>query len=271
MYGAILGDIIGEPYEFYRIKTTDFLLVGDQNRYTDDSVMTIAVADGIMQNLDATDKEMKKSIITSMRRYGRKHPDAGYGGMFANWIENDNSGPYNSFGNGAAMRVSSVAWLYPYDLERALHVAKLSAEVTHNHPEGIKAAEATTEVIWRANKGQDKDDIRTCVEQKYYSLDKTCDEIRPTYRFDVTAQGTMPAALAAFFQGNSFEEVVRLGVSLGGDSDTIGAIAGAMAEAYYGIPHHLKYMCIRKLAHSRDMYDVLNRFSTFIYERDLCF
>ena len=267
MFGAILGDIIGQPYEFSGIKTKDFLLIGDQNMYTDDSVMTLAIAAGILKAGRNSD-DLKEAFVSSMQSMGRKHPAAGYGGMFRQWLWSDNPQPYNSFGNGAAMRVSSIAWFYSDDLSRALQVARLSAEVTHNHPEGIKAAEATTAVIWMAHAGYEKKDIRRYIEQNYYRLDKTCDEIRADYRFDVTAQGTMPAAIQAFMEGVSFEDVVRSGISLGGDSDTIGAICGAMAEAYYGIPHHLKMVCIRKI--SRDMAKILLDFQKRIMARDLC-
>ena len=268
MYGAVLGDIIGSPYEFGGIKSTEFPLIGDINAYTDDSVMTIAVAAGVLKNIDGTDEEIRNGIIVSMKLFGRNHRDAGYGGMFRRWLERDDSTPYYSYGNGAAMRVSSIPWIFSEDFEKALHVSRLSAKVTHN-PEGIKAAEAETAAIWLANAGCEKHIIREFIEKHYYRLDKTCDQIRPTYRFDVSSQGTMPAAFAAFFEGRSFEEAVRLGISLGGDSDTIGAITGAIAEAYYGIPHYLKCLCLRKV--SREMAEVIEKFQSFIKDRDMCF
>ena len=259
MYGAILGDMIGMPYEFGEMKDKFFPLIGRGNTFTDDSVMTLAVADAILKaGRQAGEREMKQAFISSMQTMGRRYPDAGYGGMFSFWLRKDDPQPYNSYGNGAPMRVSPVAWFFPDSFQRALEVAAWSAEVTHNHPEGVKAAQAATAVIWMANAGYNKGEIRSYIEKNYYRLDKTCDQIRPSYSFDVSSQGTMPPAIQAFLEGENYEECVRLGVSLGGDSDTIGAITGGMAEAFYGMPRRLRAICRSKLY--PDQLDILDRF-----------
>ena len=259
MYGAILGDMIGQPYEFAGIKTTDFPLLGRDNRYTDDSVMTVAVADALLSAEEGEgDAAIEKRLIRSLQKFGNDHIDAGYGGRFFRWLQSPDPKPYHSFGNGSAMRVSAVGWLYPEDLEKTLHRAALSAAITHDHPEGIRAAKAAAAAIWLANDGESKDGIHDYMDRHYYAVDLTCGQIRPSYSFDVTAQGTMPAALAAFYDSSNFEDAVRLGVSLGGDSDTIGAITGAIAEAFYGIPHRLKKACRERLP--EDMLAVLDRF-----------
>ncbi len=259
MLGAIIGDIVGQPFEFNNIKTKDFLLVGDHNLFTDDSVMTIAVADGIMSAGTSADPLiLKRAIIESMQHWGRKYPYAGYGGKFYAWLYADDPKPYNSWGNGSAMRVSAIPWLFPNDLEQALSIARISAEVTHNHPEGIKGAECTVAIVWLINQQYEKDEIEKYVKKHYYSLEKTCDEIRPDYQFDVSCMGTMPVAIQAFLESENYMDCLRLAVSMGGDSDTICAIAGAMAEAYYGIPHWLQSVCMKKL--EPDMQAVLKRF-----------
>lgn len=260
MLGAVIGDIVGQPYELYNIKSMDFNLIGDANLYTDDTVMTIAVADGILNAgvASAVDK-IKKSITEKMIYYGRKYPHAGYGGNFQQWIYMDNPQPYNSWGNGSAMRVSSVPWFYTEDYEKAIAVARASAEITHNHQEGIKGAECTAAIIWLANQQHDKDEIEKFIKKNYYALGKSCNQIRPNYRFDVSCMGTMPVAIQCFLESTSYENCLRIAVSMGGDTDTICAIAGAIAEAYYGIPYWLKKkVCTEKL--EPDMLDVLRRF-----------
>lgn len=241
MLGAIAGDIIGQPYEFRPIKTTDFKLIDcHKNTFTDDSVMTLAVCRGILNaGLKADDSKIYEEMQKSMQAYGRAFPYAGYGASFDRWIYADDPKPYNSWGNGSAMRVSSVAWLFADNLEKTLSVASLSAEITHNHPEGVKGAAATAHCIWMALNGFSKDEIKTEVERKYYLLDSTCDKIRPDYHFDVSCMGTMPVAIQCFLEGNNYEEVVRLAVSMGGDSDTLACIAGGIAEAYYGLPPYI--------------------------------
>ncbi|MBR0464576.1 MAG: ADP-ribosylglycohydrolase family protein, partial [Clostridia bacterium] len=235
MYGAILGDIIGSPYEFdMGKKVKDFPLFSKASEFTDDSVMTVAVAEALMDTKGQDDDRVKEALVESMRRWGRRYPDAGYGGMFARWLESRDPKPYGSFGNGSAMRVSAAGWLYD-TLEATRHAAALTAMVTHNHPEGVKGAEAAAGAIFMARKGMGKDQIRRYVADEFgYDLSRTCDEIRPHYRHVETCQQTVPEAVTAFLEGNSFEDVIRTAVSLGGDCDTLTCIAGGIAEAYYG-------------------------------------
>ena len=260
MFGAILGDIIGSPYEFDRgNKTKEFPLFCEASEFTDDSVMTIAVADAFLDAGDnATDDEIKQLLVSSMRRWGRKHPFAGYGMRFSIWLAEPRPKPYGSYGNGSAMRVSSVAWLYD-DIETVRKMARLSAEVTHNHPEGIKGAEATAAAIFLARDGMSKDEIKTYIETEFgYDLSRTCDEIRPAYYHVESCMETVPEAITAFLEGDSFEDVIRTAVSLGGDCDTLTAIAGSMAEGYYGVPDEMKKECYDRL--SEDMKAVLRRY-----------
>ena len=265
MYGAILGDIIGSPYEFDRSpKRKDFPLFSAGSVYTDDSMMTVAVAEALMDTLGASDSERRKALIDSMQKWGRRYPDAGYGGSFYGWIFSKDPRPYNSWGNGSAMRVSSAGWLFD-TLEQTRCAARDTAGVTHNHPEGIKGAEAAASVIWLARNGRSKQEIRKYVEAEFYTLDKTCDQIRPTYHFDVSCQGTVPPAITAFLEGESFEDVIRTAVSLGGDCDTLTCIAGGMAEAMYGVPEEMKQECRMRL--EPDMVRVLDRFEKLVKMR----
>ena len=262
MYGAILGDIIGSPYEFDRgNKTKDFTFFEKDASFTDDSVMTIAVADALTETLGQSDDDIRNALIYSMRLWGRKYPNAGYGGRFIGWLEGNPEGPYNSFGNGSAMRVSSAGWLYN-SLDKTLHAAELTAEVTHNHPEGIKGAKATAAAIFMARKGSSKADIRDFITREFgYDLTRTTDEIRPGYYHDESCQKTVPEAVTAFLEGDSFDDVIRTAVSLGGDSDTLTCIAGSIAEAFYGVPDYLKEECRRRI--KPDMLEVLDRFEEF--------
>lgn len=241
MLGAVIGDIAGSPYELEKnnIKTTDFPLFGEKSHFTDDSVMTLAVAQGLMEGYK--DKEASRTaIIHSMQMLGRRYIHAGYGGNFIRWLLSNHPKPYNSFGNGSAMRVSSVGWLYP-TLSETEDFAALTASVSHNHPEGIRGAQAAAAAVYLARTQHDKSEIRAYITEHFgYDLSRTCDEIRPDYHFEISCQGTMPAAFAAFLDGKDYENTIRLAVSLGGDSDTIAAIAGGMAEAYFGIPKNLK-------------------------------
>ena len=256
MFGAILGDIIGSPYEFdMGDKTKDFPLFSKHSHFTDDSVMTIAVAEALMEFADQSDEEIKGTLIYSMQRWGRKYPNAGYGGMFYYWLREKDPQPYNSYGNGSAMRVSSAGWLFD-TLEETRHMARLTAEVTHNHPEGIKGAEATASAIFLARNGNNKDEIHDYIVREFgYDLSRTCDEIRPTYHHVETCQQTVPEAITAFLDGLDFEDVIRTAVSLGGDCDTLTCIAGSIAEAYYGVPDGLRKECIKRLP--KDMAEVL--------------
>jgi len=225
MIGAIAGDIIGSIYEQSPIKTKDFPLFDPRCRFTDDSVLTIAVADAILAGWP---------YGISIREIGRRYPDAGYGGSFFRWLHSDDPQPYNSWGNGAAMRVSPVG--FAFDTEKdVLYQAKKTAEITHNHPEGIKGAQAAALAVFLARTGHDKADIRKQITRRFeYDLDRTVDKIRPAYAFDISCQGTVPEAIIAFLDSVSYEDAVRNAVSLGGDSDTLACITGAIAEAFYG-------------------------------------
>ena len=261
MYGALLGDMIGAPYEFDRgDKTKSFPLFSKGSHFTDDSVMTIAVADALLGLDKNADEEIIHHEITkSMRIWGRKYPHAGYGSRFHDWLFTHwQPKPYGSYGNGSAMRVSSVGWLYD-TLKETRRYARMTAEVTHNHPEGIKGAEATAAAIFLARTGASKDEIREYIIQEFdYDLSRTCDQIRPEYCHVESCQKTVPEAITAFLEGNSFENVIRTAVSLGGDCDTLGCIAGSIAEAYYGVPKELKEECRKRLP--ADMLEVLDRF-----------
>lgn len=242
MIGAIAGDTIGSVYEFdsNNIKTTDFPLFRAGSAFTDDSIMTLAVAKALLESRGGTDEEIKTAVSAQMRAFGDAFPYAGYGGMFADWLYYKDMGPYNSFGNGSAMRVSAAGWVGT-TMEEVLRLAELSACVTHNHPEGIKGAQATAAAIFMARKGESKDAVKNFIEDRFgYDLSATIDEIRPGYTMDETCQGTVPQAITAFLEGNGFEDVIRLAISIGGDSDTIGAIAGSIAEAAYGVPRDIR-------------------------------
>lgn len=225
MIGAIAGDIIGSVFEFNNVKCTDFVLFSADSTFTDDTVLTVAVADCILN---------RKDYAAAFKEYGRRYPAAGYGGRFLGWLHSESSEPYYSYGNGSAMRVSPVGWAYD-TLGEVLAEAERSAAVTHNHPEGIKGAQAVAAVILMARQGGSKEEIKEYVEAQFaYNLGQTLDEIRPQYRFDETCQGSVPQAIIAFLESEDFEDAVRKAVSIGGDSDTIACITGGIAQAYYG-------------------------------------
>ncbi|WP_294412863.1 ADP-ribosylglycohydrolase family protein [uncultured Ruminococcus sp.] len=259
MIGAILGDMIGAPYEFDRgNKTKDFPLFSRESQFTDDSIMTVAVAEALISSYGKSDDEIRTALVDSMQKWGKRYPNAGYGGMFGRWLLTKEPKPYGSFGNGSAMRVSSVGWLYD-DIDTTRKMAALTAEVTHNHPEGIKGAEATASAIFLARTGHSKDDIRQYIVNEFgYDLSRTCDEIRPTYHHVESCQETVPEAITAFLEGNDFEDVIRTAVSLGGDCDTLTCIAGGIAEAFYGIPDEISAEGYKRM--SKDMQEVLGRF-----------
>ena len=264
MYGAILGDIIGSPYEFdMGNKTKAFPLFSANATYTDDTVMTVAVAEAFLDAQGTDDREWIRSrLIKGMQKYGNLYPYAGYGGMFRHWLRDSDPQPYGSYGNGSAMRVSSAAWLYN-DLDTVRSMARLSAEVTHNHPEGIKGAEATAAAIFLARTGSTKAEIKAFLENTFdYDLSRTCDEIRPHYHHVESCQETVPEAITAFLEGTSFEDVIRTAVSLGGDCDTLTCIAGSIAEGFYGVPEDLKQECRSRLP--RQLRTVLQRFDSFL-------
>ncbi|MCD8208952.1 MAG: ADP-ribosylglycohydrolase family protein [Bacteroidales bacterium] len=260
MYGAILGDIIGSPYEFDRgDKTKDFPLFGEGSEFTDDTVMTIAVGEALMDaGADADGEEIRQRVRDCMLRWGRKYPNAGYGYRFSGWLLDDDPQPYGSFGNGSAMRVSAAGWLYD-TLERTREAAQATAAVTHDHPEGIKGAESTAAAIFLARTGHGKDEIRQYITEEFgYDLSRTCDEIRPDYHHVESCQETVPEAVTAFLEGVDFEDVIRTAISLGGDCDTLAAIAGSIAEAFFGIPEWLMGECLARVPD--DMKRVLARF-----------
>ena len=233
MFGAIIGDIVGSAYEFCNIKTKDFPLFSPACDYTDDSLMTIAVGQALSTPWEDMEA-LKKNFVQTMQAMGQAYPypTGSYGGRFSAWLRSRNPQPYGSFGNGSAMRVSPCG-LYAATLEEALDLAKASAEVTHNHPEGIKGAQATAAAIFLARTGSGKDSIRDYIREHFYPLEETLEQIRPAYRFDESCQGTVPQAIQAFLESDSFEDAIRNAVSLGGDSDTLGAITGSMAWSYY--------------------------------------
>lgn len=252
LIGAIAGDIIGSRFEFNNFKNVVFPLFTEKSQFTDDTVMTIAVADWLLTG---------DSLLGILQDYGNRYIDAGYGGMFYRWLKTDDPQPYNSYGNGSAMRVSFVGWAFD-TLEKTLDAAKQSAEITHNHLEGIKGAQATAACIYLARTGSTKQQIKEYVESVFgYDMDRTCDAIRPTYEFDETCQGTVPEAIIAFLESTDFVTSIRLAVSLGGDSDTLAAITGGIAEAYYKeIPLELKQEVLRRIPDEFE--EVLARFSS---------
>ena len=259
MIGALLGDMIGAPYESDRGgKTKDFPLFIRGSHFTDDSVMTVAVAEALMDTRGQTDAEILSALVRSMQRWGRRYPNAGYGGRFFRWLFTEHPQPNGSFGNGSAMRASAAGWLYN-DLDAVRHMAALTAEVSHNHPEGIKGAESTAAAIFLARTGSSKDEIKAYTEREFgYDLSRTCAELRRTNRHDATCQATMPPVFAAFLESTGFEDAIRNAVSLGGDTDTIACITGSIAEAFYGVPDALAAEGRNRLP--ADMLAVLERF-----------
>jgi len=250
MIGAIAGDMLGSPYESRPIKTTDFDPI--VSAFTDDTVLTIAIAYSILKNAD---------IATSLKKFAQKYHALPYGGAFKRWIWSWENRPYNSFGNGAAMRVSPVGFAYD-TVDEVLHQAKRTAEVTHNHPEGIKGAQATALAIYLARLGKNKETIRKEITDRFScDLNRTVDEIRPNYRFDVTCQGSVPESIIAFLESSSWEDAVKKSISLGGDADTMACISGGIAQAFYKkIPERIAAAVINKLPH--DLGQILDEFNT---------
>lgn len=287
MLGAIIGDIVGSVYEWNNIKTKEFPLFRDDCFFTDDSVMTCAVAEGIM------DGGKESDFVHAMQEYGQGYPDAGYGAHFNQWLYEKDPQPYNSCGNGSAMRISPCAWLMSCEEYQKTGVLPIPARnlayratvVTHNHPEGIKGAMATTDAIFlcryyfggygkkdfpAGHSGPEdyKNAIRAYITQVYgYDLSRTLDEIRPTYQFNETCQGTVPQALTAFFESTDFEDAIRNAISLGGDSDTLAAITGSIAEAAYGIPDWIQEKARSYL--DEPLLDVLSRWEKYRAENGM--
>ena len=253
MIGAIAGDIIGSVYERQPIKTKDFPLFHDQCRFTDDSVLTIAVARAILD--DGKDRAYRKW----MHKTGRDYLNAGYGGSFIHWLLSDDPKPYNSWGNGSAMRVSPVGFAFA-SIDTVLEEAARTAEISHSHPEGIRGAQAIAAAVFFARAGKDKKRVKKEVEQRFgYDLDRSLESIRPYYSFDVSCQGTVPEAIIAFLESDSYEDAVRNAISLGGDADTLACITGGIAEAYYGpVPPHITQRVKNHL--DRELWTIVEQF-----------
>lgn len=273
MIGAIIGDIVGSRFEFNNHRGKEFELFTDDCQVTDDSIMTIAIAKAIME----TEKKIKPLLnehgnnyeynalienmtIKYMQEIGRKYPNCGYGGMFGHWIFSDNPKPYNSFGNGAAMRISPVGIVASTE-QVACELSEIVTSTTHDHAEGVKGAEATAVAIFMAKRGFTKEEIRHKINERYYNLDFTIDGIRDTYEFNETCQETVPQAIVAFLESISFEDAIRTAISVGGDSDTLAAITGSIAEAYYGVPEDIKSKALTYLdSELRSIYDEWHEF-----------
>lgn len=258
MLGAIIGDIVGSRFEWDRIKTKDFEFFMRDCFVTDDSIMTLAVAKAILESKKDPDI-LRKTVAGHLQEIGRPYRHCGYGGKFYMWMYTDDPKPYNSYGNGAAMRVSPCGFAGS-SLEEAKILSKIVTEVTHNHPEGIKGAEATTAAIYLARKGKSISEIRDHIDKHYYPMNFTLDQIRPAYTFNETCQKTVPQAIMSFLESTGFEDAVRNAVSLGGDSDTLGAITGSIAEAYYGIPADIRECALPYL--DKRLSAILNAFES---------
>jgi len=238
MIGAIVGDIVGSRFEWDNYRRKDFELFTSKCFATDDSIMTLAIGKALMESKPDW-SDLAEQAVRWMHEVGRPYPQCGYGGRFWDWMYSNNPKPYNSFGNGAAMRVSACGFVAE-SLEEAKQLSKAVTEVTHNHPEGLKGAEATTVAIYMARTGSTLEEIREVIEREYYPMNFTLNEIRDTYEFNETCQNTVPQAMMAFFESTSFEDAIRNAISVGGDSDTLAAITGGIAEAYYGVPDDIR-------------------------------
>ena len=257
MLGAIVGDIVGSIYEFNNHRSKEFPLFGEKCKFTDDTVLTVAVADCLMSN---------GNYAKYIKNYARKYTGRGYGGRFRQWVSSDSWEPYNSWGNGSAMRVSAVGFAYA-DLAEVMVESQRSAEVTHNHPQGIRGAQATAVAIFMARQGQSKVEIKETIAKSFgYNLNRTVDEIRPVYKFNESCQETVPEAIIAFLESTNFEDAIRNGISLGGDSDTLTCITGGIAEAFYGgVPQDISEKALSYLP--KEMREVVEEFRT---RYDLC-
>lgn len=263
MLGAMIGDIAGSRFEFDNYRKKDFDLFSSKSFFTDDTVLTLAIAKALLETKDLKGEfyyeTLKTNAIHYVKTIGREYPDAGYGLRFADWLYSENPQPYNSFGNGAAMRVSAVAW-FASSLDEVKRMSKTVTAITHDHPEGIKGAEATAVAIYMAKEGATKKKIRNTIEKDYYALDFTIDGIRDSYTFNETCQDTVPQAIEAFLESDGFEDAIRTAVSVGGDSDTLAAITGAIAEAYYGVPKSLEDTALSYLDQRlHEIYNKLNK------------
>lgn len=253
--GAVCGDIIGSIWEFNPIKTKDFELNEQELTFTDDTVLTLSVASWLIND----ENHSKATLIKEIKSFCNIYPYAGYGGRFTRWVMSNDVNPYKSWGNGSAMRVSPVAWVED-SLEDVQKLAEISAEVTHNHPEGIKGAEATATAIYLARTGESKEYIKNYIEKKYnYNLSRSLDSIRPDYTFEVSCQKSVPESIICFLEADSYMDTVRNAISLGGDADTQAAISGSIASAVYDVPNDIESVCLDKL--DDKLYDTLERFN----------
>lgn len=256
MLGAIIGDIVGSRFEWHNIKNKEFDLFTSDCRLTDDSIMTLAVAQALL-DCDHDYRTLSEKAICAMQTIGRKYPRCGFGGNFLWWVLGDSPEPYNSYGNGAAMRVSPCAYA-AFSMDEVVELSRKVTEVSHNHPEGIKGAEATAVATYMARTGRTIPEIKQYINEHYYPMDFTLDSIRASYAFDVSCQGSVPQAIMAFLESNSFEDAIRNAVSIGGDSDTIAAITGAIAGAFYGVPQHIKLQAMSYM--DKLQVDILTKF-----------
>ena len=256
MIGAIIGDIAGSRFEWRNRKTKEFQLFHENCRPTDDSVMSLAVAEAILA-CQGDYEDLSEKAIASMQRLGRKYKDAGYGRSFYKWIFEDDPQPYHSYGNGSAMRVGPCGFAAE-SLEEAKELSARVTRISHDHPEGMKGAEAIAAAVYLAKAGRTKEEIREHILEHYYDIEFTIDGIRDSYAFDVSCQGSVPVALEAFFESTDFEDAIRTAISVGGDSDTIGAMAGAVAEAFYGVPEEMRESALKYL--DRTQREILARF-----------
>ena len=265
MLGTIFGDIVGSAYEFNNTHDYNFQLLTDHSDFTDDTVMTLAVAQGLMDSYGKSDEAIREALIDAMKQLGSRYPNAGYGSKFYFWVLGDERQPYNSYGNGSAMRVSAAGWLYD-SLEATEHAAKLTAEVTHNHPEGIKGAQATAAAIYLARQGKTKEEIRNYIEETYgYDLHKEMSDIISQGHGEEICQVSVPQALVCFLLSDSYLDCIRKCVSIGGDSDTIAAIAGDIAEAYYGLDEQYRSEALSRLP--EDLRKIIEDFEHFHQSR----
>lgn len=262
MIGAIIGDIVGSRFEFRPIKTKNFKWFTESNFFTDDTVMTCAIAQAIIEWTNSNKTKNLEVLATKwMQKLGRKYPDAGYGNSFNKWIFSDKPKPYNSFGNGSAMRVSPCG-LIANSLDEAIALATLVSNPTHNHKEGIKGAQATSACIYLAKTGKSKEEIRKYINNNFYKLDFKLDDIRPSYTFDVTCQGSVPQAIECFLESKDYIDCINNAISLGGDSDTIAAIAGSVAQVFYGVDKRIEDMALTYL--DTDLLSIVSKFKSII-------
>ncbi len=239
LFGAVIGDIVGSKYEFDNIRTKEFKFFDNDMFFTDDTVMSVAVYEALKNTKENNYENLSNETVKQMQFYGRKYPYCSYGGRFSSWLKERNPKPYNSFGNGSAMRVSPVAY-FANSIEEVKDLSRKVTEVTHNHPEGIKGAEATAVAVYMALNKCDKKEIKKYIEDNYYKLNFNYEDLRKNYEFNEICQDTVPQALYCFFESEDFEDAIRIGISIGGDSDTLCAITGSVAEAYYGVSNKMK-------------------------------